>query len=76
MKWEYKIIPILTELKQERAKEKQLPKPLKGIIFSPISQEELLNQYGSEGWELVSVLFLKNQNRIEFLAYLKRQMEQ
>lgn len=59
-KWEYKIIPILTELREER-------RPLREGV------KELLDKHGSEGWELVSTTFFTHQDQIDIIAYLKRE---
>jgi hypothetical protein len=47
---------------------------VKGIIDAGVkTQEELLNKYGSDGWELVSIVALQINQSFEVVAYLKRE---
>jgi hypothetical protein len=46
----------------------------KGILDAGVkTQEELLNKYGSDGWELVSIVALQINQSFEVVAYLKRE---
>ncbi len=47
---------------------------VKGILDAGVkTQEELLNKYGSDGWELVSIVALQINQSFEVVAYLKRE---
>jgi hypothetical protein len=56
-KWEYAVIPLVTGREDV------------GVS----TQEELLDKYGLEGWELVSVATVAVPRGLEMVAYLKRQ---
>ncbi len=48
---------------------------VKGILDAGVkTQEELLNKYGLDGWELVSIVVLQINQSFEVVAYLKRQL--
>ena len=48
---------------------------VKGILDAGVkTQEELLNKYGLDGWELVSFVALQINQSFEVVAYLKRQL--
>ena len=48
---------------------------VKGILeFGVKTQEELLNKYGLDGWELVSIVALQINQSFEVVAYLKREL--
>ena len=48
---------------------------MKGILEAGVkTQEELLNKYGLDGWELVSIVALQINQSFEVVAYLKRQL--
>jgi len=48
---------------------------VKGILDAGVkTQEELLNKYGLDGWELVSIVALQIDQSFEVVAYLKRQL--
>ena len=48
---------------------------VKGIIDAGVkTQEELLNKYGLDGWELVSIVALQINQSFEVVAYLKREL--
>jgi hypothetical protein len=48
---------------------------VKGILDAGVkTQEELLNKYGLDGWELVSIVALQINQSFEVVAYLKRQL--
>ena len=48
---------------------------VKGILDAGVkTQEELLNKYGFDGWELVSIVALQINQSFEVVAYLKRQL--
>jgi Domain of unknown function (DUF4177) len=47
---------------------------IKGILDAGVkTQEDLLNKYGSDGWELVSIVALQINQSFEVVAYLKRE---
>ena len=49
---------------------------VKGIIDAGVkTQEDLLNKYGLDGWELVSIVALQINQSFEVVAYLKRQLK-
>ena len=48
---------------------------VKGLLESGVkTQEDLLNKYGLDGWELVSIVALQINQSFEVVAYLKRQL--
>ena len=48
---------------------------VKGILDAGVkTQEDLLNKYGSDGWELVSIVALQINQSFEVVAYLKREL--
>jgi hypothetical protein len=48
---------------------------VKGILDAGVkTQEELLNKYGLDGWELVSIVGLQINQSFEVVAYLKREL--
>jgi len=58
-KWEYVTIALV-----------------KGILDAGVkTQEELLNKYGLDGWELVSIVALQINQSFEVVAYLKRELK-
>ena len=57
-RWEYVSIALVKGIKDAGVK----------------TQEELLNKYGSDGWELVSIVTLQINQSFEVVAYLKRQL--
>ena len=49
---------------------------VKGILDAGVkTQEELLNKYGLDGWELVSIVALQINQSFEVVAYLKRELK-
>ncbi|MGD0495575.1 MAG: DUF4177 domain-containing protein [Candidatus Bathyarchaeia archaeon] len=56
-KWEYAAIPIITDLKR----------------IGKSDQKDMLDQLGSEGWELVSTVVLKVEKSLDVIAYFKRE---
>ena len=49
---------------------------VKGIIDAGVkTQEDLLNKYGLDGWELVSIVALQINQSFEVVAYLKRELK-
>jgi hypothetical protein len=57
VKWEYAVIPLATELREVGLE----------------TQQDLLNKYGVQGWELVSTTLVKVGNAFDIIAYLKRE---
>jgi hypothetical protein len=55
--WEYSVIPM--------------PDPFKESAES--EQKRLLDMQSKEGWELVSVVFLKAERSFKLIAYFKRE---
>ena len=48
---------------------------VKGILDAGVkTQEDLLNKYGLDGWELVSIVSLQINQSFEVVAYLKREL--
>jgi hypothetical protein len=48
---------------------------VKGIIDAGVkTQEDLLNKYGLDGWELVAIVALQINQSFEVVAYLKREL--
>ncbi|MGD0070565.1 MAG: DUF4177 domain-containing protein [Candidatus Bathyarchaeia archaeon] len=48
---------------------------VKGILDAGVkTQEDLLNKYGLDGWELVSIVALQINQSFEVVAYLKREL--
>jgi hypothetical protein len=58
-KWEYTSTALITEQKRT----------------GKTSDVEILNKYGSDGWELVCVTPLHLGRGFDFIAYFKRQKE-
>lgn len=56
-KWEYAVIPLLKGMRDTGLK----------------TQEDLLEKYGLDGWELVSTAVLMIPHNLEIIAYLKRE---
>ena len=56
-KWEYDVIPLITAMQD--------------MGFT--QQKEILDKYGSEGWELISVTTIAVHNSIDIIAYFKRE---
>jgi hypothetical protein len=49
---------------------------VKGIIDAGVkTQEDLLNKYGLDGWELVAIVALQINQSFEVVAYLKRELK-
>lgn len=48
--WEYMVVELISELESEKRKISGLP----NRWFKPPYLTDLLNKYGSQGWELVS----------------------
>ena len=49
---------------------------VKGIIDAGVkTQEDLLNKYGLDGWELVAIVALQINQSFELVAYLKRELK-
>jgi hypothetical protein len=49
---------------------------VKGILDAGVkTQEDLLNKYGLDGWELVSIVALQINQSFEVVAYLKRELK-
>jgi hypothetical protein len=67
-KWEYKVIPIKTQIHSNHFEGGKKP------IMEGVQND--LNSLGKEGWELVSVQDVSLQDGRRFtVAYLKRQIE-
>jgi hypothetical protein len=48
---------------------------VKGILDAGVkTQEDLLNKYGLDGWELVAIVALQINQSFEVVAYLKREL--
>ncbi|MGA3289119.1 MAG: DUF4177 domain-containing protein [Candidatus Bathyarchaeia archaeon] len=48
---------------------------VKGIIDAGVkTQEDLLNKYGLDGWELVAIVALQINQSFDVVAYLKREL--
>jgi hypothetical protein len=56
-KWEYAVIPLVTEMRE----------------LGYVTQKQMLDKYGLEGWELVSTVTLEVEKGFDILAYLKRE---
>jgi hypothetical protein len=56
-KWEYATIPLI--------------KAMRDMGYT--EQKNVLDKYGDEGWELVSVIMVSIQNSNEIVAYFKRE---
>jgi len=49
---------------------------VKGVLNAGVkTQEELLNKYGLDEWELVSIVALQINQSFEVVAYLKRELK-
>jgi hypothetical protein len=57
-RWEYVSIALVKGIKDAGVK----------------TQEEFLNKYGLDGWELVSIVALQINQSFEVVAYLKREL--
>jgi hypothetical protein len=58
-KWEYMAIALFEECKKA----------------GTTDQKKVLDKYGDEGWELVSVSAIGIKNRFDIVAYFKREKE-
>jgi hypothetical protein len=56
-KWEYTVIGLISGLK----------------VAGVSTQKELLDIYGLQGWELVTVTALSTEQGADLIAYLKRE---
>ncbi|NIO38611.1 DUF4177 domain-containing protein [Candidatus Bathyarchaeota archaeon] len=68
--WEYKIVELKSEMEVEEEKVSKLPKRW----FRIPNVEDLLNKYGSEGWELVNfetIIDVKSDDFL-FISVFKR----
>jgi hypothetical protein len=65
--WEYQVV-VLENEKQRYYTDKEGDAKNRAI-----RQQEILNECGSEGWELGSTVMIQTQAYIIILAYLKRQ---
>jgi hypothetical protein len=63
-KWEYKVIEFTSEIESAYEKIGTLP----SRWFKPPNIEQLLNKYGSHGWELVSIETLVNYQSESFIV--------
>jgi hypothetical protein len=68
VKWEYKVIPIKTQIHSDHFHADNKP------IIDNVQND--LNALGNEGWELVSIQDVRlPDDRIFTVAYLKRQIK-
>ncbi len=69
-KWEYLVVELTTELESEKRKIEGLPTRW----FKPPYLTDLLDKYGSEGWELVSfeTAVVESEKDFAVLAVFKR----
>ena len=66
VKWEYKVIPIKTQIHSDHSHADRRP------IMDDVQND--LNALGNEGWELVSIQDIRlPDGRLFTVAYLKRQ---
>ena len=66
VKWEYKVIPIKTQIHSDHFQVKKKP------VMEDVQND--LNALGNEGWELVSVQDIRlPDGRMFTVAYLKKQ---
>lgn len=68
--WEYKVVLASFEVDPSRGKSTQ-----KGTFLELDSVGKILNSYGREGWELVSVGTTQLAGKEHPLFYLKRQLK-
>lgn len=68
--WEYLIVELTSELESERRRVKGLPSKW----FRPPYLTDMLNKYGSDGWELVSfeTAVVESEKDFAVLAVFKR----
>ena len=67
-KWEYKVIPIKTQIRTDYSQAEKRP------IIEEVQND--LNALGSEGWELVDIQDITlPDDRMFTVAYLKRQQQ-
>lgn len=69
-RWEYLVVELTSELESEKRKISGLPTRW----FKPPYLTDLLNKYGSEGWELVSfeTAVVESEKDFAVLAVFKR----
>ncbi|MBA7594500.1 hypothetical protein ES703_01444 [subsurface metagenome] len=65
--WEYKAIPVSLEVQVARFKARR-----EGAAPSVDSIEDVLNQYGADGWELVSTFLWRIEDEPQVFTILKR----
>ena len=69
VKWEYKVIPIKTQIHSDHFQADSKP------VIEDVQND--LNALGNEGWELVSIQDIRlPDGRMFTVAYLKRQKHQ
>lgn len=68
--WEYLVIELISELESEKIKFNGLPRRW----FRPPHLTDLLNKYGSQGWELVSLetTVVESEKDLTVLGVFKR----
>ena len=66
-KWEYKGVPVSLDVAVSRLKARR-----EGTTPSVDSIEDVLNQFGAEGWELVSAFIWEIEDEPLVFAVLKR----
>ena len=67
--WSYKTIPLSHEVHQRNIQRK-------GNSDDPVTLDDVLNEYGGQGWELVAVV--DNQKELgpsDYVAVMKRPSE-
>jgi hypothetical protein len=66
VKWEYKVIPIKTQIRTDHSQVDKKP------VIEDVQND--LNELGNDGWELVSIQGIRLlDDRMFTVAYLKRQ---
>jgi hypothetical protein len=71
LKWEYKVIDLVQEVKKESNK-----KGLSGYWLRTSDLERILNKLGAKGWELVNVHFLLDSQEAVVMGLFKRSSNQ
>ena len=67
-KWEYKVVDLIKEMEKESTKTIEIP----GHWVRATDIEDILNKLGVQGWELVDIQFLFEEEEPIVVGFFKR----
>jgi hypothetical protein len=67
-RWEYRVVDLLKETESKRDRTQDAS----GRWLHTSDLEEVLNQLGAEGWELVDMQFIPDRGETIVVGYFKR----